>query len=254
MAFLDDIIGRFMQARTPVQLAQRFGISPQGERRDAGEKNIFVFKRDPETGQDVRLRRPRSQPLGFGEFIPTEGRTVQEAFQPFQEPGLEQPRVAGFTDFLGGDAQAAPQQLPVTPQRVPTVGPRPAQPEMLKQLPQRQQQAAQDLGLSSSEADLFNKESGINPLAQNPTTTAFGLWQGLIATRRDQGRKVGVDPNTRDPQQQLLMARNYIRENYRTADNALAFWNATKNKDASIAPPHLQAKARFWINENHVGY
>ena len=78
--------------------------------------------------------------------------------------------------------------------------------------------------LSPAERDLWMRESSLNPLADNPTSTAFGIWQGLQSTRNAYGRKVGVDPNTTDPLQQLLMGRAYIRDRYGTAENALRFW------------------------------
>lgn len=78
--------------------------------------------------------------------------------------------------------------------------------------------------LSPAEAWIIQRESSFNPLAKNPTSSAFGIWQGLDSTRRAYAAKVGVDPNTTDPGQQLLMFRRYIADRYGTAENAQAFW------------------------------
>ena len=70
------------------------------------------------------------------------------------------------------------------------------------------------------------KESSLNPLAQNKTSTAFGVWQGLYPIRVKYAAKVGVDPNTKDVDEQLLMFKAYVSERYGTAEAALAFHEA----------------------------
>lgn len=82
--------------------------------------------------------------------------------------------------------------------------------------------------LSPAELELFKRESSLNPLADNPTSTAFGIWQGLQSTRDAYGRKVGVNPNTTNPWEQLLMARAYIKDRYGSAENAWRFWQANR--------------------------
>ena len=63
----------------------------------------------------------------------------------------------------------------------------------------------------------------MRPTAKNPNSTAFGVWQGLYATRVKYGAKVGVDPNTTDINEQIGMFRVYVEERYGTAERALAF-------------------------------
>lgn len=81
-------------------------------------------------------------------------------------------------------------------------------------------------GLSQAEAYIIQHESGGNPTADNPTSTAFGIWQGLDSTRRAYAARFGFDPNTTDVNQQLTMFRAYIRDRYGTAENAMRFWQA----------------------------
>ncbi len=66
----------------------------------------------------------------------------------------------------------------------------------------------------------------MRPTAQNPTSSAFGVWQGLYPTRVKYGAKVGVDPNTTDINEQIAMFRVYVDERYGDAGKALAFHKA----------------------------
>jgi hypothetical protein len=79
-------------------------------------------------------------------------------------------------------------------------------------------------GLSEAEAYIIQHESGGDPTAQNPHSSAFGIWQGLQSTRELYAQKMGFDPNTTDVNQQLQMFREYVSERYGTAENAEAFW------------------------------
>jgi hypothetical protein len=79
-------------------------------------------------------------------------------------------------------------------------------------------------GLSPAEAYIIQHESGGRPTAKNPTSTAFGIWQGLQGTRNDYARRLGFSPNTTDVAQQLAMFRAYVRDRYKTAENAQRFW------------------------------
>lgn len=110
------------------------------------------------------------------------------------------------------------------------------------------------LNLSPAEADLFQKESGLNPNAKNPVSSAFGIWQGLKSTRDKYGKKVGVDPDTTNAAEQLKMARAYIKDIYQNAENAVAFWRATRSRQTTLAPPKYREKARQWIARGYVGY
>lgn len=64
---------------------------------------------------------------------------------------------------------------------------------------------------------LINAESGWNPNAQNPTSTAYGLGQFLNSTWRSFG------PKTSDPGKQLEYMARYIRDRYGDPVKALAF-------------------------------
>lgn len=81
-------------------------------------------------------------------------------------------------------------------------------------------------GLSDAEWYIISRESGGRTNAQNPTSTAFGLGQLLIANRQYYGRILGVSPNTTDYAAQLQMFRMYVADRYGTADNAARFWAA----------------------------
>jgi hypothetical protein len=69
-------------------------------------------------------------------------------------------------------------------------------------------------------------ESGGRTNAQNPTSTAFGLGQLLIANREHYGKILGVSPNTTNYSDQLKMFRMYVSERYGNAANAQKFWQA----------------------------
>lgn len=65
------------------------------------------------------------------------------------------------------------------------------------------------------------KESGLNPTAKNPTSSAFGIWQGLESTRK---AYLGPNYQTTDPVMQLDAFRRYVKDRYGTPENAQAFW------------------------------
>lgn len=79
-------------------------------------------------------------------------------------------------------------------------------------------------GLSPAEAWIIQHESGGRTTAKNPKSTAFGIWQGLQSTRNAYGRKLGIDPNTTDYNQQLAMFRAYVKDRYGTPERAMSFW------------------------------
>ncbi|MCW2924944.1 MAG: putative bacteriophage protein, partial [Thermoleophilia bacterium] len=68
-------------------------------------------------------------------------------------------------------------------------------------------------------AQLLLHESTFNPRAQNPTSTAYGLFQFLDSTwAGSSGRK------TSDPYLQSVYGLRYIKHRYRTPERAWAFW------------------------------
>jgi septal ring factor EnvC (AmiA/AmiB activator) len=78
-------------------------------------------------------------------------------------------------------------------------------------------------GTSDAEYFIIMKESGGDPTADNPTSTAFGLGQLLIDGRR---HYLGANADTTDCALQLQAFRGYVRDRYGTAENARAFWVA----------------------------
>lgn len=79
-------------------------------------------------------------------------------------------------------------------------------------------------GLSADEAWIINRESGGRTTADNPTSTAFGLGQLLIANRQLYGGRLGVSPDTTDYDDQLAMFRMYVADRYGSAAAARRFW------------------------------
>jgi hypothetical protein len=78
-------------------------------------------------------------------------------------------------------------------------------------------------GTSAAERWIIMHESGGNPTADNPTSTAFGLGQLLLGNRI---LYLGQDYATIDCGKQLRAFRAYVRDRYGTAENAQAFWQA----------------------------
>jgi septal ring factor EnvC (AmiA/AmiB activator) len=78
-------------------------------------------------------------------------------------------------------------------------------------------------GTSDAEYFIIMKESGGDPTADNPNSTAFGLGQLLLDLRR---RILGANYDTIDCGLQLMAFRTYVRERYGTAEAAKAFWLA----------------------------
>jgi hypothetical protein len=77
--------------------------------------------------------------------------------------------------------------------------------------------------LSPAERYIVQHESGGSTTAKNPTSTAFGLGQLLIANRR---HYLGANANTTDPTLQLKAFRGYVHDRYGTAERAEAFWKS----------------------------
>ena len=76
-------------------------------------------------------------------------------------------------------------------------------------------------GTSDAEYFIIMKESGGDPTADNPRSTAFGLGQLLIDGRR---HYLGANADTIDCGLQLQAFRGYVRDRYGTAENARSFW------------------------------
>jgi septal ring factor EnvC (AmiA/AmiB activator) len=78
-------------------------------------------------------------------------------------------------------------------------------------------------GTSEAEYFIIMHESGGDPTADNPRSTAFGLGQLLLDGRR---HYLGDNYDTIDCGLQLQAFRGYVRDRYGTAENAKAFWVA----------------------------
>jgi septal ring factor EnvC (AmiA/AmiB activator) len=76
-------------------------------------------------------------------------------------------------------------------------------------------------GTSDAEYWIIMHESGGDPYARNPSSTAFGLGQLLLDLRQ---RLLGADYDTVDCGKQLYAFRAYVSERYGTAEAAKAFW------------------------------
>jgi peptidoglycan hydrolase CwlO-like protein len=74
---------------------------------------------------------------------------------------------------------------------------------------------------SDAEFWIIMKESGGDPTAANPSSTAFGLGQLLLDLRQ---RLLGADYDTIDCAKQLSAFRSYVKERYGTAEAAKSFW------------------------------
>lgn len=68
---------------------------------------------------------------------------------------------------------------------------------------------------------LISKESGCNPNAQNPKSTAYGIFQFLDSTWTGVGCT-----KTSDPIQQIICGQKYVMARYGSWSNAKAFWQS----------------------------
>jgi uncharacterized protein YlxW (UPF0749 family) len=78
-------------------------------------------------------------------------------------------------------------------------------------------------GASPAERYVIAHESGGDPTAANPASSAFGLGQLLLDMRL---RYLGAGYATTDCAKQLAAFRAYVRDRYGTAEQAAAFWAA----------------------------
>jgi hypothetical protein len=85
--------------------------------------------------------------------------------------------------------------------------------------------------LKKPEKWIIKRESGFSPTAANPTSSAFGIGQLILANRRRYAAHVGADPaaegyhsGTTEPCEQLRMMRLYIDDRYGSTKKAKKFW------------------------------
>jgi septal ring factor EnvC (AmiA/AmiB activator) len=78
-------------------------------------------------------------------------------------------------------------------------------------------------GTSAAERWIIMHESGGDPTADNPGSTAFGLGQLLLGNRI---LYLGREYATTDCGRQLWAFRSYVHDRYGTAERAKAFWQA----------------------------
>ena len=71
----------------------------------------------------------------------------------------------------------------------------------------------------------MRRESSLRITAKNPVSSAFGLGQLIVNNRIRLGQQMGVNPNTINPYEQVLLFRSYVEERYGTAEAALWFWD-----------------------------
>lgn len=74
--------------------------------------------------------------------------------------------------------------------------------------------------------EIVKKESSFNPKAKNPKSTAYGYGQFLASTRANYEKKLGLSYD--NPVNQLIMMMHYVKDRYKTPQNALSFWNKNK--------------------------
>lgn len=102
---------------------------------------------------------------------------------------------------------------------------------------------------------LVNKESGYNNKAQNPTSTAYGMFQFLNGTWAGTGFK-----KTSDPTEQTLAGLNYIGQRYGTPVKAWAFHQKNNHyseggriEDSTAIVPELHDQGgKIWPGLNVI--
>ena len=75
-------------------------------------------------------------------------------------------------------------------------------------------------------AELFGRESGWNPNAKNPNSTAHGYAQFLNSTRADYEKRYGISYTS--PVNQLILGIHYVKDRYGDPIKALKFWDKNK--------------------------
>lgn len=74
--------------------------------------------------------------------------------------------------------------------------------------------------------ELFGRESGWNPNAKNPNSTAHGYAQFLKSTRASYEKKYGIKYDS--PVNQLILGIKYVQDRYKDPVKALEFWDKNK--------------------------
>lgn len=75
-------------------------------------------------------------------------------------------------------------------------------------------------------AELFGRESGWNPKAKNPNSTAHGYAQFLQSTKSNYEKKYGIKYDT--PVNQLILGIKYVQDRYGDPIKALEHWDKNK--------------------------
>lgn len=94
--------------------------------------------------------------------------------------------------------------------------------------------------------ELVQHESSWRPTAQNPTSSAYGLFQFLDATWAGAGGR-----KTSDPYEQIRLGYNYIRNRYNNPDRAWDFWqrNNWYHEGGPVRIPQLARGADINYND-----
>jgi len=97
--------------------------------------------------------------------------------------------------------------------------------------------------------NLWNGESGFKYTISNQQGSgAVGIPQRMPSSHPI------TDDYLTNPVTQIAWGLNYIKGRYRDPIRAYAFWRATVNRNASLAPPDLRGVARTWIANGWAGY
>lgn len=76
---------------------------------------------------------------------------------------------------------------------------------------------------SAAVAKIVSLESGGDPDADNPKSSAYGCGQLLYSTRKAYAKACGTSVNTSDPASQMCMTHEYIDDRYGSDNAALRF-------------------------------
>jgi hypothetical protein len=89
--------------------------------------------------------------------------------------------------------------------------------------------------LKKSEEWIIKRDEYFSPTAANPTSSAFGIGQLILANRQHYAPQVGANPanegyhsGTTDPCEQLRMMRLYIEDRYGSTKKAKKFWKRNR--------------------------
>lgn len=83
-----------------------------------------------------------------------------------------------------------------------------------------------EVGENAARDWIISKESLGKTTAKNPNSSAFGLGQLIKANREAYGKRLGIDPDTIDRNEQLQLMDAYVKERYGNYQKALEFWKA----------------------------